>query len=61
MPRFRHALTGVVINVDDEYAARLGSEFTPADEADTEGATDPEAPADGSEDEAAAAKRRPRR
>ena len=60
MPRFRHALTGVVINVDDEYAARLGSEFTPADEAGTEGATDP-APADGSEDEAAAAKRRPRR
>lgn len=37
MPRFKHAVTGVTVSVDDETAANLGSEWTPekADEKPT--------------------------
>lgn len=29
MPRFRHALTGVAVSVDDATAARLGAMYEP--------------------------------
>lgn len=31
MPRLRHAVTGVVVSVSDDTAARLGNEWIPAD------------------------------
>ena len=31
MPRLRNSLTGVVVNVDDETAGRLNSEWEPAE------------------------------
>ena len=32
MPKLRNKKTGVVVNVDDVTAARLGSEWRPADQ-----------------------------
>lgn len=33
MPRLRHSQSGAVVSVSDETAARLGSEWEPADKA----------------------------
>ena len=35
MPRLRHATSGVVVNVDDATAARLGAGWEPADAPDS--------------------------
>lgn len=34
MPRLKHVVSGVIVSVDDETAANLGSEWTAADAKD---------------------------
>lgn len=41
MPRFRHALTGVAVSVDDATAARLGKLYRPISEPPAEAAPEP--------------------